>query len=149
MKPRIVLDTSFVLPFLGIRIRGVDPGVVEGYAEQGYELLYPVLALPELLGVIARAVERAGLSKPPREAVEGLEALLAGEDVRLVEPRLAHLETALLLRLSGHRDIFDCIMYATALHENASLLTIDEVLVESVKRAGLDPSIVLLVKHTH
>ena len=143
---RLVLDTSFILPFLGVEVEGVDPGLVEEYAEQGYELLYPLLAVPELLGVLAKVVERRGLGGLPPEALEGLEALLAGEDVKLVAPRLEHLETALRLRLAGHRDLFDCILYATALHEEASLLTLDGELLESVRRAGFDPAVVLLVR---
>ncbi|AEM39709.1 PilT protein domain protein [Pyrolobus fumarii 1A] len=146
MKPRLVLDTSFVLPFLGVNVRGIDPGIVEEYASQGYELLYPLLALPELLGVITRAAEKRGLGKLPREALEGIEALIRGEDVKLVEPRFEHIATALELRLRGHRDIFDCIFYSTALHEGAALLTADETLLKFIKAEGYDASIILLVR---
>ncbi len=144
MTGRLVVDTSFLLPFLGVRVRGLDHRVLVSYAEQGYELLYPKLLLPELLGVISRVAERIGVNEPPREALEGLEALLAGEDVRLVEPRPEHLELALRLRLAGHRDIFDCILYATAVHEDAALLTMDEALYRFLRSRGFDVSRVVL-----
>ncbi len=147
MTGRIVVDTSLILPFLGVRVHGLDHHILVSYAEQGYELLYPKLLLPELLGVVARVAEKSGLGSVPREAMEGLEALLAGEDVKLVEPRVEHLELALRLRLAGHRDIFDCILYATAVHEDAALVTMDRGLYEFLRERGFDASrLVLLVR---
>ncbi len=83
----------------------------------GAELLYPPLLLPELAAKIAKEMGRHGLRKPPQQVSEALTALLLEVDMGLIQPRAEHLETAMTLKALGHLDVFDCILYATALHE--------------------------------
>ena len=62
---------------------------------------------------------------------------MAETDVELVDSKLEHLVEAAKLRLLGHRDFFDNILYATAYIEKALLLTVDKDLIGFIKEKGL------------
>jgi PIN domain nuclease of toxin-antitoxin system len=83
--------------------------------------------IAELIAKVGKeASRRGGL---PSEALEALEALLLEVDVELIEPSVEHIATAVEMRVRGHRDVFDNLLYATALHEGMKLVTEDEGLV--------------------
>lgn len=140
-RRKAVIDTTYLLPFFGIKVRGLEAkDVLQLKDELRVDLYYPMLLLPELAAKIAREMAKRGLRKIPRQASEALTALLAETDVGLIEPRIEHIETAIMLKALGHPDIFDCILYATALHENAILITRDQELVEFLRANNLTTS---------
>ena len=128
---RVLLDTTFLLPLFGIKVQGIDEDrlIALGRAlkERGVGVAYPKLLIAELIAEMGKeASRRGGL---PSEALEALEALLLEVDVELIEPSVEHIATAVEMRVRGHRDVFDNLLYATALHEGMKLVTEDEGLV--------------------
>ncbi len=146
-KPRrAVLDTTYLLPFFGIRVPGLEPETVLGLRDElgVEELLYPMLLIPELVAKIGKEMRARGLDEIPAEALEALTALLLEVDVALVPPKLEHLVTAVKLRALGHPDIFDNILYAVSLHEKAYLVTRDTTFIRFLEEKGLPVDHVVL-----
>ena len=144
-RKKAVIDTTYLLPLFGIRVQGLEAGdVIRLRDELNADLYYPVLLLPELAAKIAKEMTKQGLRGVPEPASEALVALLLGVDVGLIQPRVEHIETAIKLMALGHPDIFDCILYATALHEDAVLVTRDKKLVEFLETRGLNTSGILV-----
>ncbi len=142
---RLVLDTTYLLPFFGVAVRGVDERRIAALRRR-HELFYPVLMLPELWAKVLREAERRGILGVPAQAIEGLQALLAQADVRLAEPTPRQLLVAAELRLAGHRDLFDCLGYGCAVAIGGKFLSEDKSLKRFLERLGrrdLNPEIVI------
>lgn len=130
-KIRVLLDTSFILPFFGIMVDDVFPETLESIeSADNVEFLYPKLLITELVAKIAR--ECVKKSSCPDTLKNDLIDFLATPELTLVEPKAEHLALAIDLRYAGHPDIFDCIAYATARIEKALFLTLDKKLIEFV-----------------
>jgi len=128
-KMRILLDTTYLLPIVGVDVVGVeqalrvlkklrDRGVAEYYYTQ-----YNILEILGKLGRIRYDVERVAI---------GLLAIEEG--FKQVEPSLKGWLKALELRSKGHRDLIDLLLYATSLTHNLIFLTRDRQLIEFLKR---------------
>lgn len=145
MHGKAVLDTTYLLPFFGVRVRGLEADtVLKLRNELGAELLYPELLLPELAARIAKEMAKRKLRRLPQQASEALIALLLEVDISLVRPKKEHIETAIKLKALGHPDIFDCILYATALYEDAVLVTRDRELIKFLESHGLETDVIII-----
>jgi predicted nucleic acid-binding protein len=122
---RILLDTSFILPFLGIDVGEVIAGVLHRLRD--YELYYSELSLLEALWKIVKVVSFDKLDI----VLEGL--TLIRRDLRLAQVNEKAVKTALELYRLGHRDLIDNLLYGISLSQNLKFLTIDRELVSFVK----------------
>jgi predicted nucleic acid-binding protein len=122
---RILLDTSFLLPFLGIDVGEVIAGVLHRLRD--YELYYSELSLLEALWKIVKVVSFDKLDI----VLEGL--TLIRRDLRLAQVDEKAVRTALELYKLGHRDLIDNLLYGISLSQNLKFLTIDRELVSFVK----------------
>lgn len=86
-----------------------------------------------------------GLQEPPQQVSEALAALLLEADISLVKPGMERLETAIKLKAVGHPDIFGCMHYATALREDAILVTRDHGFIELLGSHGLGKGMTTVV----
>ena len=135
-RARILLDTSFLLPVLGYetskRVMRALPLLTR------YELYYSELSLLEALWKISKLLAGLGLDER-REALarirEGLDAIAMGMERAEAGP--GALLRALEMRLLGHRDMVDNILYATAMEQGLLFLTIDDELISFLERHGL------------
>ena len=136
---KILLDTSFILPFFGVKVDKVHEEIIEKIAvARDIEYLYPSLMIPELISVLAKKVGRKNtLFEVIREY---LEDFLVSPDITLVDPKPEHLVEAIKIKALGHKDIFDCIAYATSKAEKSLFLTIDKELYKFLERNGFDIS---------
>ncbi len=135
---KAVIDTTYLLPFFGIRIHNIEyETIIRIQRELNAKLIYPMLVIPELITKIGREMQKTGRKRIPAEVKDALSALLLEIDVELVQPKVKHLETAIKLRALGHKDIFDNILYATSLHEEAYFITRDESFIEFLKNNRL------------
>ena len=140
-KMRILLDTTYLLPIVGVDVVGVeqalrvlkklrDRGVAEYYYTQ-----YNILEILGKLGRIRYDVERVAI---------GLLAIEEG--FKQVEPSLKGWLKALELRSKGHRDLIDLLLYATSLTHNLIFLTRDRQLIEFLKRNNENIDLVMYEK---
>jgi len=143
MKIKVVLDTSYLLPFFGLRVKELSDEMITQLiiVFKKIEVFYPILMIPELIAKISKELIRRKIQI--NESIIGaFESLLSKVDIQLIEPQVNHIVKAIEIRTRGHRDIFDCIAYATALEENAKLLTIDIEFIQFLEANEYDTSII-------
>ncbi|MBO3809971.1 MAG: PIN domain-containing protein [Candidatus Brockarchaeota archaeon] len=135
---RILLDTSFILPSLGI---DVGKEVVDGLkklAETGAEILYSRFSILESLWVAARLtggnIDEA-FNTGLRSILEGSRYVEAKEGPRVFAE-------ALKVYSLGHRDMIDNILYASSAHFNLKLLTLDGELKKFIRGKGLKDTLI-------
>jgi len=135
----VLLDTSFILPTLGIDVGGEVLRGLRALADSGLEVYYSRFSILEALWVAARRLS----SPEAREALsEGLTSILESGVYREVrEDAWVFAEAARLYAL-GHRDMIDNILYAASVRYNLRFLTLDRELKEFVRRIGLRDTLV-------
>lgn len=133
--PRILLDTSFLLPTLGISVSGATQEGIRILAEAEFEIYYSWFSILESLWVASRTVD----DKAFDEGFEpGLRSIMEGGRYRRVEEDSRIFGEAFRLYGLGHKDMIDNILYATAARLGPLLLTVDDELRKFVleKRLG-------------
>lgn len=138
---RILLDTSFLLPTLGIDV-GKD--IRECLGRLGRitaKLYYSKFSLLEALWIAARLMRNSSFdierfSQGLRSIVESGRYIKVDEDYQI-------LREALELYMLGHRDMIDNILYTTSVSLNLKLLTVDLELKDFIRTKGLKNTIIL------
>ena len=135
----LIVDTSFLLPFVGIKVRGVDVSQLEGKV-----LYYPSLMLTELLAVIIKEARKLKLVNIPEEAIKGLSYILS--EVRLIP--LNQLDINLIYEVvnRGWSDIFDSILYSASVSTGLPLITLDYSFYEFLHRNGFETNNLIIIK---
>jgi len=128
---KVLLDTSFILPTLG-----VDTGVevretLKKLNEIKVEIYYSSFSILESIWVIIR------LMRESRFNIErfrlGLRSLIESHRYKCVVEDSEVFIQALNLYTLGHKDLIDNILYVDSLHFNLKLLTLDEELIRFVQ----------------
>ena len=143
-KKRLILDTTYVLPILGIEVRGLDHEILNRLLQR-YELCYPALLLTELKGVVLKEVRKRGLKEVPEQATRGLDYLVYSGAINIILPTGEDLKIMYELLRHGWKDIFDLLLYATAVRTDSRVLTMDRSFKEFLKRHGFRHE--LLITH--
>ncbi len=139
---RLVLDTTYILPLLGVKVLNVDEDMLKKISKH-YELHYPMAMISELVGVILKQCKKERLKEVPENAVKGLNSLLYSGDI-LIDPLLGEdLRFTYHLYKLGLNDLFDNILYCTAIRLNAKILTLDKELKEFLKKNGLKHQVLI------
>jgi len=133
---KFVIDTSYLLPIVGIEVEGLDQEVIDKIFK--FELYYPASLIPELIGVIIKEAKKIGLDKIPKEAIEGLNSIIYGGYVKLVLPEGEDIEIVHELIRKGCNDIFDAILYATGKRLGLKVLSMDESFKKFLKEHGYE-----------
>lgn len=122
---RILLDSTFLLPTLGIEVEEISDDDLKALASLRDRAEFCCLyqSLVEIMGKVARVYRREARI---RETVEvGLRSLLESGTYRWISPTVEALVMAVELRNKGHRDLIDNMLYAATLEEGMYFLTID------------------------
>lgn len=137
-----LLDTSYVLPLVGIEVRGIDGDTYSKILAK--KLYYPIVLVAELVGVIAKEVKKARIDVP-EEAVEGFNAVIFGSGIEVVLPEGDDVKIASEVVKTGWNDVFDALLYATAKRLGVRALTMDKEFKKFLRENGYDAD--LLVGH--
>ncbi|QKR00885.1 PIN domain-containing protein [Metallosphaera tengchongensis] len=132
----LIVDTSFLLPFLGIKVKGIDQTLLEGK-----RLYYPSLMTSELMAVVIKEARKLKLEKIPEEVVVGLSYIKS--TVNFLE--LDDLNTVYQIVRKGWNDIFDAILYSSHVFTGTPLITLDKAFYDFLNRGGFDVSGVILL----
>ena len=130
-KLRILLDSTYILPIVGIKVEGVERTIIilkRLRRERKARFYYTPFNILEILGKIARMrydhdVVATGLS-----SIE--------EEFELAHPTTEGYMKALNLRRKGFKDMIDLLLYTTALTRNLLFLTRDMVLIDFLEKMG-------------
>ena len=140
-KLRILLDTSFLLPTLGIDVGDDVRECLERLNNVTAELHYSRFSLLEALWIAARLVKSGSFDM--ERFVQGLRSIVeSGRYVKVNEDYWVFKE-ALEMYVLGHKDMIDNILYATSTSLNLKLLTVDSELKEFIRTKGLKDTIIL------
>ena len=125
-KIRILLDTSFILPTLGITVSGVTPEAIKFLTEvPQIQIYYSRFSVLESLWVATRISD----AKFDAETFQlGLRSIIEGHKYKRVEEDSEIFKEAFRLYRLGHKDMIDNILYASALSLGLMLLTLDDQL---------------------
>ncbi|MEM0093234.1 MAG: PIN domain-containing protein [Thermofilum sp.] len=136
---RVLLDTSFILPSLGVDVgREVLQGL-KRLAEAEAEVFYSRFSILESLWVVAKLTR----GEVDEAFSVGLRSVVESGRYREVKEDAWVFREALRLYALGHRDMIDNLLYASSLRYGLQLLTLDRELKEFVRRNGLKDTLVL------
>jgi PIN domain. len=130
---RILLDTSFLLPVVGVRVREVESTLHRLwnlYRNGRVELYYTDLNLLEIAWRLNK------LNYDPSIVEIGLRSI--ERSMVKAETRPLLLLKALELKRRGFRDVIDLVLYLTAKDNNLLFLTLDEALIKFLESVGED-----------
>ena len=123
---KILLDTSLLLPTLGIEVERAERVLKK---LSGNKLYYSDYSILECLWV-ASSLKKKGEFK--EEIFEiGIRSILEG--YMKAEVNTEAVFKAFEIYELGYRDLIDCILYSTALHSNMKFATLDEELKKFVR----------------
>jgi predicted nucleic acid-binding protein len=134
---RILLDTSFLLPSLGVEV----PRAAEALENIGeHELYYSNFSVLECFWVLT-SLERKNITID-RDCIQiGLKSIEESY-IRAIEDAAVFLD-AFQLRRAGHTDIIDCLLYALSLKAGLKFLSFDLELKLFLKDRGFDDTLVI------
>jgi len=136
---RILLDTTYLLPIVGINVSGVEEtlSILEKlYRSKSVEIFYTQFSILEIIGKLSR------LDYDRRRVEIGLKAIRSR--FKMISPTTRGYIEALELRKKGFRDLIDLLLYTTSKTRRLLLLTRDVALVEFLKRIGEETTNIVL-----
>jgi rRNA-processing protein FCF1 len=133
---RILLDSTFLLPTLGVKVAQVSDSDLRELARFRSRASFFCLhqSLVEVLGKIAREVQSERTALATIEA--GFRSLLESGVYTWISPSVGALLEALEMRTKGHSDMIDNMLYATASERRMLLLSLDRDLTEFLAKNG-------------
>jgi len=137
---KVLLDTSFILPTLG-----VDTGeeVFKGLkklAEIKADIRYSCFSILESLWITARLSRVVDFDT--ERFRRGLRSIIESRKYARIEENSDIFNDALRLHMLGHKDMIDNILYASSIHLDLKLLTLDVELKKFIDNKRLtDPLI--------
>jgi len=136
---RVLLDTSFLLPTFGVEVEEEVLGCLEliGAQREKVKAYYSPHSLLEATLVLLKEVKRGSLKleEAAEMAREGASNVVYGIEAAETPPEA--FSFAIQLYGMGHRDIFDNLLYSTAVVNGMLFLTLDRELIEFIEREGL------------
>ncbi len=126
---KALLDSTYILPSFGIEVEGLSVEHTVRLREAGVKgkVKFHCLSVVwvEVIGKICREKERL------REDIDNIidisvKSLLESGFYKWLTPTLDAVKLAFKLRMLGHRDNVDNLLYATSVEKEMLLLTMDE-----------------------
>ena len=137
---RILLDTAFILPTLGIDVGKEVETCLRHLSRAKAELYYSRFSIMEALWVAAKLMRSQSFDI--ERFSQGLRSIMRGGRYRKVEEDHQIFEEALDLYMMGHRDMIDNLLYATSANLDLKLLTLDAELREFIRNKGLRETLI-------
>lgn len=141
---RVILDTSFLLPYVGLKVKEISVEVMKWL--ENIDVYYPYAMIPELMGVVVKIARKKKLNTIPELALKGFNSIVYGDRVRLLTPVDHDLRIAYELVMKGLEDLFDAILYATSRRTGIKAVTLDEPLVEFLEKNGFKTDNIILLR---
>lgn len=138
---RVLLDTSFILPSLGVDVGEEASKGLKKLNDIKAEIYYSCFSILESLWVVARLLR--GKTINAERFRLGLRSVLESGRYTKVEEDSETFNEALRLHMLGNRDMIDNILYANSTRFNLKLLTLDNELKEFIRRKGLADTLIL------
>jgi len=120
---RITLDTTYLLPAMGVAIKGLPRGALLTLLQEGHEITISDISIFELAAKAGKLIAAENLTT--EKASRGITAIIHDERIEIIPVHhTPFLATAFKLR-GMMNDFIDCTILATALHNSDILVTED------------------------
>ncbi len=126
MKTKILLDTTYLLPIFGVSVdiknfssdfnKVIDESSVQASSLSLLEIKFKILKLSR---TIPKLKERY---------LEGIKSIHLAKEIDIINFYLPEIEEASIDLYKHHKDVFDCVILATALKYSDILVTEDVVI---------------------
>ncbi len=121
---KVVVDTTYLLPLLGIVQERVPPDLIVALREKGHEVFLNEISIFEAMAIAAKRCSASGMGED--DVLTGV-SVVAAED-NLVKVAISEPEVCLraLLARRRMRDFVDCLILGTGAWVGDLLVTEDE-----------------------
>ncbi len=127
----VLLDTTYLLPSFGIEVEGLSDEHIRALREAWSRGLVRFHCLSvvwvEVIGKICREARKSGVGVSDVMDV-AIRSLIESGLYEWISPAPDAIKLAFELRLAGHKDVVDNLLYATSITRNMIFLTMDEAL---------------------
>ncbi|MCD6095295.1 MAG: hypothetical protein J7J99_01860 [Thermoprotei archaeon] len=138
---KILLDSTYILLSFGIKVKGIsDDHIVrlrEAYLQGQIKFYCLTIVWIEIIGKVCKESERLGVDVHDILRV-AIKSLLESGFYQWIAPNAEAVKLAFELRMLGHKDIIDNLLYATSITEDMVFLTMDEEFKEFLRRNGFN-----------
>jgi len=128
---KILLDSTYLLPILGVAVKDVERvlEVLEGlYRSGAVKIYYTCFNILEAIGKISKTQYNM------RIVEMGINSIM--ESFQQAYPKPQSYMKALRLRSMGFNDLIDLLLYTTSVDNNLKMLTRDKGLLEFLRKSG-------------
>lgn len=138
---RVLLDSTYLLPSLGIEVEGISNEhivrLMEAAARRRVKFCCLTASWVEVIGKVCREAQRLKLDL--KEILDiPLKSLVESGFYEWIGPTYQAVKLAFKLRMLGHRDNVDNLLYATSITNRMVFLTMDEELKGFLSRQGYE-----------
>lgn len=137
---KVLLDTTFILPSLGIGVGEQVSKGLEKLARIKHDIYFSPFSILETLWVAARLSKSVDLNSESLKL--GLRSIMKSGRYKKTEEDPEIFNEALRLHVMGHKDMIDNILYATSTRLDLKLLTLDKELKQFIHEKGLEDSLI-------
>jgi len=137
---KVLLDTTFILPTLGIDVGEEALKGLKKLADVKAEIYCSRFSILETLWIAARLSRDTNFNAESFRL--GLRSVLESGRYMKAEEDSEIFNEALRLYVMGHKDMIDNTLYATSTHLNLKLLTLDTQLKEFIKNKRLNDTLI-------
>jgi PIN domain nuclease of toxin-antitoxin system len=139
--PDVLLDTSFLLPTLGVAVKEVATVDLESIRSASKKARFhcSYASFVEILGLVGKESRKVDT----KAVSTGVNSLLGSGLYEWTNPSPRAIQLALELRTKGHKDNIDNILYATAADSKMLFLSLDEELKRFLTRNGYDTGLMV------
>ena len=146
----VLLDSTYLLPSFGIEVEGLSEKDIRALREawsKGLVCFYCLSVVwVEVVGKVCREARKSGVEIS--DIVDtAIKSLLESGVYEWLVPTADAVKLAFKLRLAGHKDVIDNLLYATSITRNMTFLTMDEALKDFLAKHGF--SVRNLMDHKH
>ncbi len=142
---KVLLDSSYILPSFGIEISELsDDDLLKLEALRASNVVrffYSDIIWIEILPKVVKEYNKKGLQLNGEVVRKSVESLM--KTAELVSPGLLAVVEALNLRLLGHGDMIDNLLYGIAVEKGFNLLSMDKDLKAFLKRKKLQHGVIM------
>ncbi len=143
----ILLDSTYLLPVFGVGVEGVNEAdllKLRDLALDGHvEIHYSPISLMEVISKVAREAVRKGGGLKQEEVEAAVRIIEESEYMKPAHPDPQAYALAYRMKLLGHNDMIDNLLYATATVHGLTFITMDRKLKNFIKQKGIKGSKVL------
>jgi len=126
---KVLLDSTYILPSFGVEVEGISAEHIAQLREAAVKgrVRYCCLSViwVEVIGKICREKERLGENVDDIVDI-AVKSLMKSGFYEWLTPTMNAVKLAFKLRMLGHRDNIDNLLYATSVVNHMQLLTMDE-----------------------